>query len=78
MLIFPLSATIVLCLSAHASAAPQSDMGQVAGQSMILRRRAPSPKSIDDLGLWAKDHREVLQAKYGHNSLQKRSSGTSL
>ena len=79
LLPLPLSATILLCLSAQASAAPQSGTGQVAGQTMILRKRAPSPKTADDWGVWAKEHREGLQAKYGRDgSLQKRSTGTNL
>jgi cathepsin D len=81
MLPLPLSATILLCLSVQqASAAPQSGItGQVAGQSMVLRKRALSPKSIDDWGVWAKEHREGLQAKYGDDdSLQKRGTGTNL
>ena len=80
MLPLPLSATILLCLSAHSSsAAPQSGTtGQVAGQTMVLRKRSLSPKTIDDWGVWAKEHREGLQAKYGDDSLQKRSTGSNL
>lgn len=74
----PLSASILLCLSAQASAAPQSGTGQVAGQTLVLRKRAFSPKTIDDWGVWAKEHREGLQAKYGDDPLQKRSTGTNL
>lgn len=74
----PLSASILLCLSAQASAAPQSSTGQVAGQTMVLRKRALSPKTIDEWGTWAKEHREGLQAKYGDDPLQKRSTGTNL
>lgn len=74
----PLSASILLCLSAQASAAPQSGTGQVAGQTMVLRKRALSPKTIDEWGTWAKEHREGLQAKYGDDPLRKRSTGTNL
>jgi cathepsin D len=78
MLSLPLSATILLCLSAHTSAAPQtSGSGSVAGQTMILRKRVPSFKSVDDWGIWAREHRESLQAKYGDSSFQKR-AGTNL
>lgn len=81
MLPLQLSATILLCLSVQSSsAAPQSGTtGQVAGQTMILRKRSPSPKTIDEWGVWAKEHREALQAKYGDNDpLQKRGTGTNL
>ena len=78
MLPLPLSATILLlCLSAHVSAAPQISTGQVPGQTMVLRKRAP-PKTKDDWGVWAKSSRENLQAKYGHAPHQKRSAGTNL
>ena len=77
MLSFPLSATILLCLSIHASAAPQVVTGQAAGQTMFLKKRAP-PKTIDDLGVWAKEHRARLQAKYGDGPPHKRSAGTNL
>ena len=83
MLPLQLSATILLCLSVQqASAAPQSGTtGQVAGQTMILRKRSLSPKTIDEWGVWAKEHREALQAKYGDDHddpLQKRGTGTNL
>lgn len=80
MLSLPLSATILLCLSFHASAAPQSGMGSVAGQTIVLRKRVvPPPKTIDEWGILAKQHREGLQAKYGDkNPLRKRATGTNL
>jgi len=74
----PLSAAILLCLSAQASAAPQTDAGPLAGQTMALKKRAPSPKSMDEWGVWAKNNREGLEAKYGDDQLQKRTSGTNL
>lgn len=74
----PLSAAILLCLSAQASAAPQSTTGSVAGQTMVLKKRAPSPKTMDDWGVWAKENRENLEAKYGNDSLRKRGTGTNL
>ena len=73
-----LSAAILLGLSAQASAAPQSTTGQVAGQTMVLRKRTISPKTIDDWGVWAKEHRESLQAKYGGDHLERRGTGTNL
>ncbi|KAF7356632.1 Aspartic peptidase A1 [Mycena venus] len=45
---------------------------------MNLRRRVHS-RSVDDWGVWAKNHREGLMAKYGHTTgTSKRSSGTNL
>lgn len=75
----PLSAAILLCLSAQASAAPQNSAGPVAGQTMVLKKRAPSPRTVDDWGVWAKENREGLEAKYGNNDLRKkRGTGTNL
>lgn len=81
MLPLPLSqAAILLCLSAQALAAPQSGTGQVGGQTMLLKKRAPSPRTIDEWGIWAKEHREGLLAKYGDKTLRKKrsTSGTNL
>lgn len=72
-----LSAAILLCLSAQASAAPQS-RASTSGQTMILKRRALSPKTMDDWGVWAKENRRILEIKYGNDSLQKRDTGTNL
>jgi cathepsin D len=75
----PLSAAIILlCLSAQSSAAPQSGTDQGAGQTIVLRKRSLSPRTIDDWGVWAKEHREGLQAKYGDDPLKKRNTGTNL
>lgn len=70
--------TILLCLSAQASAAPQNNAGPVAGQTMVLRKRAPSPTTMEEWGVWAKKHREDLETKYGDVPLQKRGTGTNL
>lgn len=82
MLPLPLSAAaILLCLSVQleALAAPQSGPGQVAGQTMLLRKRVPASRTIEEWGVWAKEHREGLLAKYGHKTLEKRTtSGTNL
>ncbi|KAJ7043567.1 aspartic peptidase A1 [Mycena alexandri] len=51
---------------------------QPNGISMDLRRRVHS-RSTDDFGLWAKNHRAGLAAKYGGRVVKpKRSSGTNL
>jgi len=44
---------------------------------MNLRRRVHS-RSVDDSGVWAKNHREGLMAKYGGRTTAKRSTGTNL
>ena len=81
MLSLPLSATILLlCLSStHTTtfAAPGSG-SSVAGQTMILKKRVPSPKSIDDWGVWARQHREGLLAKYGVIDPLRKRAGTNL
>jgi cathepsin D len=74
----PLSAAILLCLSAQASAAPQNSAGPVAGQTMALKKRAPSPRTMDDWGVWARENREGLEAKYGNDPRKKRGTGTNL
>jgi cathepsin D len=79
MLPLPLSAAILLCLSAQALAAPQTT-GQVARQTMLLKRRTPPSRTIEEWGIWAKEHREGLLAKYGDKTTQKKrsTSGTNL
>ncbi|KAF8801329.1 aspartic peptidase A1 [Phlegmacium glaucopus] len=74
MLSSPVSAVILLCLSVQTSAAPQSG----TGQTMALKKRAPSPKTMDDWGIWAKNNRQGLEAKYGDDPLHKRATGTNL
>ncbi|KAH7885800.1 aspartic peptidase domain-containing protein [Phlebopus sp. FC_14] len=49
-----------------------------AGQSIPLIRRAPSARSVEDWGVWAKNEREALMAKYGAAPPQRRSEGTNL
>ena len=73
------SAVILLCLSIQASAAPQTSAGPAAGQTMVLKKRARSPKTMEEWGVWAKEHRAGLEAKYADcDPLQKRSAGTNL
>jgi cathepsin D len=50
-----------------------------SGQSLGLFRRAPSPRTADEWGVWAKNHKDVVTSKYGGTGPnQKRSSGTNL
>ncbi|KAJ6607475.1 acid protease [Mycena sp. CBHHK59/15] len=66
--------TLVLLVSdAFATPTPQS-----RGLSMNLRRRVHS-RTADDWGVWAKNHRDGLMAKYGGKpASQRRSTGTNL
>ncbi|KAF7336898.1 Aspartic peptidase A1 [Mycena venus] len=73
LLILPLTIIALLISDASATPTPQSQ-----GISINLRRRVHS-RSVDDWGVWAKNHREGLMAKYGgRTGASKRSSGTNL
>ncbi|KIM44828.1 hypothetical protein M413DRAFT_363610 [Hebeloma cylindrosporum] len=74
---YPLLATLLLSLSLETTAAPQIN-NPPAGLSMPLRRRGPPARTADDWGIWAKNHRLGLEAKYGNKHHDKRSSGTNL
>ncbi|KAF8972676.1 aspartic peptidase A1 [Flammula alnicola] len=76
----PLFAVILLSLSLQTSAAPQADNAPnaPAGLSMSLKKRAPSPRTPEEWGIWAKNHREGLEAKYGNTRHEKRGAGTNL
>ncbi|KAJ3491416.1 hypothetical protein NLJ89_g11336 [Agrocybe chaxingu] len=69
------ASAVAVSLSLPAAAAPQ--INAPSGSSMALRRRTPSPKTAEEWGVWAKAHREGLQAKYG-NKMSKRGTGTNL
>lgn len=62
-------------ISTAAFATPQ--IGTAAGQSIPLIRRAPPIRTSTDWGVWAKNERDALTAKYG-GTLAKRSTGTNL
>jgi hypothetical protein len=67
--------TIIALLVSDASATPTR---QPRGISMDLHRRVQS-RSVEELGVWAKNHREGLAAKYGgRTTTRKRSTGTNL
>lgn len=68
----PITLIALLVSVAFASPTPQP-----MGISMTLRHRVPS-RSAEDLGVWAKNHREGLIAKYGGSSTSRRSTGTNL
>ncbi|KAJ7115925.1 aspartic peptidase domain-containing protein [Mycena epipterygia] len=69
----PLTIIALLVSNAFANPTPQPK-----GISMDLRRRVQS-RSVEDWGVWAKNHREGLIAKYGGStSSQRRSTGTNL
>ncbi|PPQ96798.1 hypothetical protein CVT26_006201 [Gymnopilus dilepis] len=71
----PASATFLLLLSAHCLAVPQSS--DPPGLTIPLKRRVPPPSmNLQQIGAWARAHRENLEAKYGARQHQKRASGT--
>ncbi|KAF8624021.1 hypothetical protein AX17_007227 [Amanita inopinata Kibby_2008] len=72
-----LSLSTLLSVSCYALSTPQREM--LARESIPLIRRSNLPRSIEDLGVWAKNHKEMLESKYGGGShQQKRSTGTNL
>lgn len=78
-LTLPLSLTILLCTSYNALAAPRNDLS--ARQSLSLNRRAPATRTFEELGIWAKQHKQLLESKYSSSDPsqhQKRGSGTNL
>ncbi|KAJ7836957.1 aspartic peptidase A1 [Mycena leptocephala] len=68
----PLTILALLVSDAFATPTPQPN-----GISMNLRRRVHS-RSAEDFGVWAKNHRAGLTAKYGGRTSTKRSTGTNL
>ncbi|KAF7370629.1 Aspartic peptidase A1 [Mycena sanguinolenta] len=75
--ILPLS-ILALLVSNDVSATP-APQPEPRGLSMNLRRRVRAPRSAEELGVWAKNQREGLIAKYGGKSAaSKRSTGTNL
>ena len=73
----PLLATLLLSLSLETTAAPQIN-NPPAGLSTPLRRRGPPARTPDEWGVWAKNHRLGLEAKYGNKRHDKRGTGTNL
>ncbi|KAF5328166.1 hypothetical protein D9619_013433 [Psilocybe cf. subviscida] len=78
------TAVALLSLSLQACAAPQVDgspssSSSPAGFSMALTKRAPA-RTPEEWGIWAKNHRTGLEAKYGnpHKISEKRATGTNL
>ncbi|EGN95223.1 hypothetical protein SERLA73DRAFT_187569 [Serpula lacrymans var. lacrymans S7.3] len=71
-----LTLTVLLSISSDAFAAPRSSFA-LPGQSIPLVRRSQHQKNATEWGIWAKNERENLMAKYGA-APQKRSSGTNL
>lgn len=72
MLSLPLTIIALLFYDVSASPTPQQN-----GLSISLRRKV-RPRSVEDFGIWAKNHRNGLMSKYGGNHSQKRSTGTNL
>ena len=70
----PLLATLLLSLFLETTAAPHPP----AGLSTPLKRRGPPARTPDEWGVWAKNHRLGLEAKYGKKQHDKRGTGTNL
>ncbi len=69
----PLAILALLFSDASATPTPKPQ-----GISMNLRRKVHS-RSVEDFGVWAKNHRNGLMAKYGgQTTASKRSTGTNL
>ncbi|KDR68011.1 hypothetical protein GALMADRAFT_272857 [Galerina marginata CBS 339.88] len=71
-----LISAVLLSLTTYASAAPQTN--GPAGQTIALKKRAHTHNSLAEWGVWAKNHREGLEAKYGNPKHDKRGTGTNL
>lgn len=78
------AAMALVSLSLQACAAPKEDSSAstpppAPGFSMALKKRAPA-RTPEEWGIWAKNHRAGLEAKYGnpHRSNEKRGTGTNL
>ena len=72
----PLSAAVLLSLSLQVTAAPQAS--PLARQTIPLKKRSPQPQTEEEWGVWAKAHREGLEAKYGNSKHAKRGTGLDL
>ncbi|KAF9266781.1 acid protease [Marasmius fiardii PR-910] len=67
-----------LVVAVHAAATPRTPIPK-PGESIQLLRRAPQAKTQDEWGTWARQNKQLVEAKYGisaHN--EKRSTGTNL
>ncbi|KAF4610939.1 hypothetical protein D9613_006752 [Agrocybe pediades] len=73
-----LVALFIASFTHQVTAAPQPNGAPPAGLTIPLTRRAPSARTPEEWGAWAKAHREGLEAKYGNRKHQKRGTGTNL
>jgi len=71
----PLALALLLSTSSAVIAAPKPHVA--AGQSIPMYKRSPR-RNATEMGIWAKNHREMLLSKYGGSPNHKRSSGTNL
>jgi len=74
---YPLLASLFLSLPLETTAAPQTN-NAAAGLSMPLKRRTPPERRVEEWGVWAKNHRLGLEAKYGNKQHDKRVTGTNM
>ncbi|ESK94875.1 aspartic peptidase a1 [Moniliophthora roreri MCA 2997] len=73
------SSTALLLLVASSTSALVPPRSPSSREAIPLRRRAPSPRSYDEWGAWAKKNKAAVEAKYSVAPAQrKRSTGTNL
>lgn len=72
---FAVALILALAFEAHAAPRPSSP----AGQTIHLSRRSTTTRTYEEWGVWAREHKKGLLAKYGSPpAVSKRSSGTNL
>ena len=78
--VLPLSFALSLFLAVDwAQAAPGlRSQPSSRGLHVPILRRAPSQRSDEEWGIWAKHQKQFLETKYGRSSKAKRSSGENL
>ncbi|KAF9482635.1 aspartic peptidase A1 [Pholiota conissans] len=74
----PLVVAILLSFTLETSAVPQAETSRSGGLTIPIKKRAPSPRTSDEWGVWAKSQREGLEAKYGNPGKTRRATGTNL
>ena len=57
---------------------PRSQSSPTRSLHIPLLRRAIPQRNDTEVGLWAKQQKQLLESKYGGSSTTKRSSGTNL
>lgn len=77
----PLPLSLAFLLSVIISdvfAGPAPTIASPSGLSMNLMRRSSPSRTPDEWGLWARNHHDMLIARYGGRQVERRGSGTNL